>query len=147
MKNQKLALLLAMAAGFNGCVGIDFPQPFQHKPYTYVVGGDQLGRDTIQNRSLVATHAFPVKGLHQNEVLSILGQPQQIKVVEREIAEDWYFIYYKDYVVYVPKTLYKVRDKTVPYTPKGVQKVIEKREGTFLVRFYHDKVIDVVNIN
>ena len=139
-------LLLAFAALCNGCIGVDFPQPFQHKPYTYIAGGDQLGRDTIQNRSLVATHAFPVKGLHPNEVLTILGQPQQIQVTERNVAEDWYFIYYKDYVAYVPKTLYKARDYTAAYSPKSVQKVIEKREGTFLVRFYHDKVIDVVNV-
>ena len=146
MKLQKLIFLLSFSAIGSGCIGFDMPQPFQHKPYTYIVGGDQLGRDTIENRSLVARHIFPVKGLPQNDVLTILGQPQQIQITERDVAEDWYFIYYKDYQAYVPNQLYRARDYAASYSPKSVKKIIERREGTFLVRFYHDQVIDVVNV-
>lgn len=146
MKTKKIVLLLVIASACAGCTGIDVPQPFQSKPYTYISGGDQLGRDTIQNRSLVANHLFPVKGLEENEVLTILGQPQQIQITERNVAEDWYYIYYKDYVAYVPKALYKAKERAAAYSSKSVQKVMERKEGTFLVRFYHDKVIDVVNV-
>lgn len=128
----KLGILIFAAALAGGCVGFDLPQPLQSKPYTYVKGGDQLGRDTLENRVLVASRLFPLQGRDSNEVLTILGQPQQIQVVERNISEDWYFIYYKNHVAYVPKQ---------------VRKIYDQKPGSFLVRFYHDKVIDVVNVD
>ncbi len=116
----------------SGCVGYDIPQPFQAKPYTYIKGGDQLGRDTLENRVLVARRVFPLKGRESNEVLTILGQPQRIDVVERNTSEDWYFIYDKNHVA---------------YAPSFTKKILEEKPGTFLVRLYHDKVIDVVNLD
>lgn len=130
MKAQLTALLSTFLLA--GCVGYDIPQPLSAKPYTYIKGGDQLGRDTLQNRALVAKLKFPLKGREGNEVLSILGQPQEVHVVERNVAEDWYFIYYKDYAAYFPK----------------IPKVLDAdNKGSFLVRLYHDKVIDVVNLD
>ncbi len=132
MNKRLLILLSACALGSSGCTGLDLPQPFQTKPYTYISGGDQLGRDTLENRVLVAGKKFPIKNRDTNEVLSILGQPQNIQIVEREVAEDWYYVYYKNYVAYVPKKIANLRDR---------------QEGTFIVRFYHDRVIDVVAID
>ena len=106
----------------SGCIGFDVPQPFQHKPYTLINGGDQLGRDQLANRYLVANKLLPlVKGMDTNEILTWLGQPQTIQVTERHTSEDWYFVHYRRY-------------KTMPETP----------EGLFIVRFFEDKVIDVV---
>ncbi len=93
------------------------------KPYTYLKGGDQIGRDQLANRWLIANKSYPIKGKDKNEIITLLGQPQQVQVVEHRISEDWYFLYYKNY-------------KTKPETD----------EGSFLVRFYNDKVIDVVNL-
>lgn len=128
--NKKLFLASALIPLCCGCVGFDVPQPLQNKPYTYFKGGDQLGRDTLENRAIVAMRKFPLKGRSSNEVLTILGQPQQIQVVERNISEDWYFVYYKNHIAYVPK---------VPLQ--------EDKPGSFIVRLYHDKVIDVVNVD
>ena len=111
-----LLMLLLQA----GCIGYGIPQFLQMKPYTMLRGGDQIGRDQLANRALVALHVVPIRGLDQNEVLSILGQPQQIQVNERGVSEDWVFVYYKRY-------------KTWPKTDRG----------TFLVRFYHNEVMDV----
>ena len=113
-----LSLLL-----FTGCIGIGLPQPLQGKPYTMLRGGDQIGRDQLANRLLVAQKLFPLGGMNGNEVLSILGQPQEIRTTTRNVSEDWYFAYYKNY-------------KTMPKTDQGL----------FLVRFYQDKVIDVVKV-
>lgn len=115
-----LALVTVSAAG---CVGFDLPHFFQEKPWTLLQGGDQLGRDQLANRYLVSQKIFPMNGLDANQVLTILGEPSEIDVVEHDVSEDWYYIYYKRY-------------KTWPETPKG----------TFLVRFYQNKVIDVVNL-
>ncbi len=84
-------------------------------------GGAQIGRDQLANRSLAANHIVRLDGLSGNEVLSILGQPQSVQIVEPQVSEDWHFIYYKRY-------------KTAPRTG----------EGAFIVRFYQSKVIDVV---
>ena len=108
-----------------GCSGIQFPPPvFQMKPWTMLTQGEQLGRDQLANRYLVASDIVPINGWHENSVLNILGQPQEIDVQQHEVSEDWYYIYYKAY-------------KTQPQTD----------EGLFIVRFYHDEVIDVVNLS
>lgn len=113
-----------------GCTGWNIPQPFQHKPWTYLKG-DQFGRDQIANRTLVAnTKKLILNGKTSNEVLTILGQPQQIQVIESNVSQDWYFIYYKKYAAYVEK---------VPYPGKYT-------EGEFVVRFNNDKVTDVVTL-
>lgn len=127
---KKATLLLTSSIILSGCIGWNIPQPFQGKPYTYFAGGDQIGRDTLENRILAANSLFPLKGLHPNEVLTYLGQPQQIHVIEREIAEDWYYVYYKKYAAYMPR---KIQNK------------IAREKGTFIVRIYQDKVLDVVN--
>ncbi len=106
-----------------GCIGLNFPDPTQMMPYTMIDGGAQLGRDQLANRSIVANHFPLIKGMHQNSVLTVLGQPQTIDIIERDVSEDWYFTYYKRY-------------KTAPQTD----------EGTLLVRLYNQKVIDVVNL-
>ena len=104
-----------------GCVGIGIPQPFSSKPYTLLSGGDQLGRDQLANRWLVAESPAKklIEGKHSNEVLTILGQPQKVDVVERNTSEDWYYVYYKNY-------------KTRPVTDKGL----------FIVRLYDNHVLD-----
>lgn len=89
-----------------------------------VSGGQQFGRDQLANRSFVASNIIALNGKESREVLTLLGQPQQIRVTERNVSEEWYFIYYKRY-------------KTAPKTD----------EGSFLVQFYNDKVIDVVKVN
>lgn len=123
MIRKKIFISFLIFPLFCGCIGIGMPQPLQRKPYTLLRGGDQIGRDQLANRTLVADLKVPIKGLNSNEVLSILGQPQQIKVTEKNVSEDWYFSYYKRY-------------KTFPKTP----------QGSFLVRFYHNKVIQVAKI-
>lgn len=119
---KHFSLLFALIA-FTGCIGFGIPNPAQSKPFTLFKGGDQLGRDQLANRWLVSQSKVLIQGKGQNEVLTFLGQPQQIQVREHKISEDWYFVYYKRY-------------KTAPETP----------EGTFVVRFYQDEVIDVVRI-
>ena len=130
--DKKPLLILTAVVLAGGCVGFDLPQPLQNKPYTYLKGGDQLGRDTLENRVLVANHLFPLKDRDSNEVLTILGQPQQVNIVERNVSEDWYFVYYKKHVAYVTD---------------AIEKISHPESGTFLVRIYHDRVIDVVNID
>ena len=112
--------VLSIAFFFSGCIGVNLIQPTQMKPWT-LLKGDQLGRDQLANRMLVADFKVPLKGLDTHQVLTVLGQPQEINVIQRDVSEDWYFVYYRRY-------------KTQPETP----------EGRFAVRFYHDKVIDVV---
>ena len=118
---KKLAPVLLIAA-FAGCIGFNPDEIFDKKPYTYVSGGAQIGRDQLANRWLVAQKKLPMKGKNQNEVLTYLGQPQNVQIVEHHISEDWLYIYYKRY-------------KTAPETPKG----------SFLIRFYNDEVIDIVS--
>ncbi|MBN1689264.1 MAG: hypothetical protein JW893_09195 [Candidatus Omnitrophica bacterium] len=118
-----LFLMLAVVCFQTGCVGYGLPHIFNEKPFTLLRGGDQFGRDILANRLIVANHMLPIKDMHKNEVLTILGEPQTIDITARNISEDWHYIYYKRY-------------KTWPDTGKGV----------FLVRFYHDKVIDVVKV-
>ena len=128
MKNTPWLRFMGMVltAGFLscGCTGYSLPPLTQIRPYSLISGGDQYGRDQIANRWLVAEKKFPVKGKDKNEMTSLLGQPQQVEVLEHNVSEDWYFIYYKNY-------------KLAPSTP----------EGTFMVRFYHDAVIDVVKLD
>jgi len=117
--------LLALTLGTGlGCIGLSPPHFLQMKPYTLFRGGDQLGRDQIANRYLVSMKLFPVKGLYQNEILTILGEPQERDIQKPGVSEDWYFVYYKRY-------------KTWPHTPKG----------SFLIRFYQGKAIDVIKIH
>ena len=108
---------------YTGCIGFNVPQPFSNKPYTYFKGGAQFGRDQLANRFLVAEKLVPIKGMEGNEILTILGQPQDVQILEKNVSEDWYFSYYKRY-------------KTWPNTD----------QGKFLVRLYHNKVIDVSKI-
>ena len=77
------------------------------------------------------TKKLVLHGKNTNEVLTLLGQPQQIQVIERNVSQDWYFIYYKLYAAYMEK---------LPYPGKYT-------EGYFVVRFNNDKVTDVVNLN
>ncbi len=118
------ALLLLSLVAFAGCTGYGIPSLSQTKPYSYFSGGDQFGRDQLANRWLVAEKKIPIKGKDTNEITTLLGQPQQVQILEHKISEDWYFLYYKDY-------------KTRPKTP----------EGSFIVRFYQDQVIDVVKLS
>lgn len=105
-----------------GCIGWNIPQPFSHKPYT-LLKGEQLGRDQLANRLLVADLKAPIRGFDKNQILSLLGQPQNIQVLERDLSEDWHFVYYRRY-------------KTFPSTPKG----------RFVIRFYRGKVRDVAKV-
>ena len=135
MKNAKIGIIFCI--GFIlcslGCTGWNIPQPFQNKPWTYL-HGEQFGRDQIANRTLVAyTKKLIIKGKDPNEILTLLGQPQQIQVIERNVSENWYFIYYKTHVAYNPLN-------KVPYPGK-------EREGEFVVQFNNDKVINVVTLN
>ena len=111
-------LILFMTAG---CIGWNVPNPFQSKPYTYVRGGEQFGRDQLANRYLVGEKLIPIKGKDSRDVLSLLGQPQEVQIVERNVSEDWLYVYYKRY-------------KTWPKTD----------EGTFIVRIYNEQVLDVI---
>jgi len=127
MKNLnflKMGFLLLVCAVSTGCVGIGLPHIFQHKPYTLLTRGEKFGRDHLANRYLVASKLIAIEGWEANEVLNILGEPQEIDIQQRNISEDWYFVYYKKY-------------KTWPKTNQGVM----------LVRFYHDEVIDVIKMN
>ena len=117
-------LLFTFSLITGGCTGFNVPQPTEMRPYTLFYGGDQLGRDQLANRYLVAQRIVPIKGKNANEILSLLGQPQDIKTEERDVSEDWYYIYYKQY-------------KTRPHTDRGL----------FLVRFYQNEVIDVLKEN
>ena len=81
----------------------------------------EIGRDQLMNRLLVAKNALQITGLEPNQVLSILGQPQDIQVVDRNISEDWIYVYYKK------------------YTPREYS-----NESQFMVRLYRDHVIDVI---
>ena len=115
----------------SGCVGFNIPQPIQSKPYTLFSKGDQFGRDQLANRLMVANGKALVKGVSGNDLLSLLGQPQQIQVLERNISEDWYFVYYKKYIPYNPVNKMNFPDE----------------EGEFVVRIYRDKVIDLVKLD
>lgn len=106
---------------FTGCIGYTGPNLLKMKPYTFFRGGDRFGRDQLANRFLVAEHLFPIKGLNQNEILSLLGQPQEIRVVQKGNSEDWHYLYYKRYKLW-PRT----------------------DEGLLLVRFYNQRVVDSV---
>jgi hypothetical protein len=106
---------------FSGCIGWNPDQLFDGKPYTYIRGGDQFGRDQLANRWLVGEGKLPIQGRDANEVITLLGQPQNIQVRQHRVSEDWFFTYYK---------AYKTRPKT--------------DLGSFLVRMYHSEVVDVV---
>lgn len=114
--------ILITAFLLSGCVGYEFPPNiFARKPFTLLGGSEQVGRDQLANRLLVSKKLFPLEGKYSNEVLTYLGQPQQIDVIQTGISEDWLFVYYK-----------------------GLQNRIDSKQDSFLVRFYQDKVIDVV---
>ena len=117
----KIPFLVILSFTFSGCIGYNPGEWIDGKPYTYLHGGDQFGRDQLANRWLVGENKISIKGRGPNEVISFLGQPQEIQVRQHKISEDWFFIYYK---------AYKTRPKT--------------DQGSFIVRFYHDQVIDVV---
>lgn len=85
-------------------------------------GSEQIGRDQITNRYLAAKRVLPLKDLASNEVLSLLGQPQQIMVREPNISEDWLYVYYN-------------------LQPK---ERLDSTQSSFIVQIYHDKVMDVV---
>jgi hypothetical protein len=108
---KKLPIGFALLLAFAGCTGLGVPQPLQSRPWTLLHGGDQLADSDGK---------VWIKGKQSNEVLSILGQPQRIETIERNVAEDWYYVYYKAY-------------KTRPVT----------EEGVFVVRFYNERAIDV----
>ena len=116
---------------FSGCIGWNLPQPLSNKPYTYFKGGDQLGRDQLANRALVGEMRVKINGRDKNEVLSFFGQPQEIEITERNVSEDWHFLYYKKYIPYNPM------NKVHPPSD----------EGEFIVRIYRDKVIDVIHVS
>lgn len=124
---MKKSLILLLSLFLSGCIGWGVWQPLSDKPYTYISKGSQFGRDQIANRSLVARAKVVLKGRDANEVLTLLGQPQQIQVLERGISEDWYFTYYKYYVAYNPTNKVGVPDS----------------EGEFVVRMYRGEVIAV----
>lgn len=124
MKFRQYFLLASTLWFLSGCTGFSVPHLGQMKPYTLIRTGDQLGRDQLANRWLVSTKALPIKGRDENEITTLLGQPQDIDSRNHRESEDWYFVYYKRY-------------KTLPDTP----------EGSFIVRFYNGKVIDVVNLS
>jgi hypothetical protein len=120
MKKRTLFLIVLLLSA-TGCIGWNVPNPFQAKPYAYLRGGEQFGRDQLANRFLVGEKIIPIKGKDSRDILSLLGQPQEIQVIERNISEDWLYVYYKKY-------------KTWPRTD----------EGTFVVRIYNEEVLDVV---
>jgi len=112
--------MLGLSILGTGCIGFHLPEFMKMPPLNLLRGGGQLGRDQLANRFLIAQYSRPIKGLESNQILSYLGQPQEIEVREKDVSEDWYFIYYKKY-------------KTRPRTDKGI----------FIVHMYHNKVIDV----
>jgi hypothetical protein len=132
MINPRLPRLLLLSLVFmTGCIGFGVPQPYQGKPFTMLSKGDQLGRDQIANRSLVARAKVILKGREANDVVTLLGQPQQVQILERHVSEDWYFVYFKNYVPYNPTNKVDYPDE----------------QGEFVVRIYRDKVIDVVKLS
>ncbi len=125
---KRILILIGAAILLNGCTGWTLPQPFSNKPYTYLHTGEPFGRDQLTNRLLVANKLLPLmKGKDSNEVLTLLGQPQQIKTVQRNISEDWYFTYYKTHI---------------PYNP--ADSILPDKRGEFVIRFENDQVIDVI---
>jgi hypothetical protein len=120
-KRPAILAALIVVSSFTGCTGWNPGEIMSGKPYTYIRGGDQFGRDQLANRWLVGENKLDLKGRDANEVITYLGQPQEILVRQHKIAEDWFFIYYKAY-------------KTRP----------ETEQSSFIVRMYHDQVIDVV---
>ncbi|MSR76708.1 MAG: hypothetical protein EXS63_00560 [Candidatus Omnitrophica bacterium] len=123
MKKSLLLTTLLLPLLSTGCVGYDVPPRIFHwKPFRLLRSSEQVGRDQVTNRLFVAVKAYPLRGRFSNEVLSFLGQPQEIKILERGVSEDWLYIYYKPHL----------------------KERIDSEEGSFLVRFYNDKVIDVV---
>ena len=122
MKDQfRYLFLFALIIFFPGCIGFDPPNPLDGFPISFIKGQEQVGGDQITNRFIVAKKMFPLKNKDSNEILSFLGQPQQIKIIEKGISEDWVYVYYKN-----------------------VKDIVHSGEGAFMVRFYRDKVIDVV---
>ncbi len=119
---RKMALVL-LGLTFTGCVGVNPPHLTEMKPYTLLRGGDQVGRDQLANRWMVGESKFPIQGWNKNEVTTLLGQPQSVKIREHRVAEDWFFIYYKNYKLW-PQT----------------------EEGSFVVRFHQNQVFEVVKI-
>ena len=121
MRSKTFYLLLLVI--LTGCVGYNFPPNiFAGKPYTLLRGSEQIGRDQLTNRLLIGKNAFSIRGKLSNDVLSLLGQPQEIHVVQTGVSEDWLYIYLK-----------------------GISKRASGEKAAFLVRFYQDKVIDVVH--
>ena len=123
---MKKSLLITLTSSFVfiGCAGFDFPPSiFEFKPFSLLEGA-QIGRDKVANRNLVAEHRIKIDGRSSNEVLTMLGQPQMIEIRDKRISQDWYFSYYP-------------RLAKAPNTD----------QQTFVVRMYHNKVIDVVNLN
>ena len=123
MKKILLVLLFpTIAVTHFACIGYDIPPHLlKEKPYTLLKGSEQIGRDQLMNRFLVVKGILLLKDAESNQILSILGQPQDIETYKQEGAEDWLYVYYKSYT-----------GKT-----KG-------EPGKFMVRFYQGKVIDVV---
>ena len=101
------------------------------KPYSFFKGGSQFGRDQLANRYLVASRKVKVEGRNSNDLLTLLGQPQEIEVTERNVSENWHFIYYKKYI---------------PYNPSNAIK-FPAEEGKFTVEFKDDKVVKVSAIS
>ena len=124
MKKHILFILSALPLTLTSCIGYNLPHFIEMKPYTYFRGGDQLGRDQLANRMLVANAKVVIKGKNSNEVLSLLGQPQDIQVRERNVSEDWYFIYYKRYKTW-----------------------LKTDQGLFYVRFQQGEAVDAVKVN
>ena len=123
MLKKSLYPLILISVLLSGCVGYDFPpRIFNWKPFRLIRTSEQIGRDQLANRLIVATKAYPMRGKFTNEVLSFLGQPQQIQIIESGISEDWLYTYYKP----------------------QLKERVDADQGNFLVRFYHDKVIDIV---
>ncbi len=127
-------LLFCFVLFLSGCAGIGIWQPLQEKPYTFFKGGDQFGRDQMTNRRIIANGKLFLKGKSANEVLSLLGQPQEIRTIEQNVSQDWYFVYYKGYL---------------PYVDKITERTIEPRlaAGAFIVKIHRDRVSDVVKLN
>ncbi len=124
MKLKKFCLLVC-ALFLSGCIGIDIPpRVFAWKPFSLLRGSEQVGRDQIANRFLVAKKVLRLDGFYSNEVLTLIGQPQKIRTIETGISEDWLYNYFK-------------------INPKDR---MDASEGTFCVRVYKDKVLDVVPI-
>lgn len=120
---KQWALSLSAAVLWTGCVGYDIPpRVFSWKPFTLLRGSEQVARDQITNRYLVAKETLSLKGLYSNEVLTLIGQPQQIRPYVKNFSEDWLYTYFKIH-------------------PKDR---LDADQGQFLVRIYEGKVIDVV---